>query len=144
MVRHDPSLQPSTPHNSPSCHLQSPCLQPLCSRCRFAWLHCKSTKDDECVASLRVDWSLIGETDAQNKKSGKEYLHEIQKKAKILEINPRSPLIEGLLRRVERVTGEDSEQDPEGELEAELKEVASILIDGALIRSGFEVPDTNK
>jgi heat shock protein beta len=82
------------------------------------------------------------ETGAQNKKAGKEYLHEFQKKAKLLEINPRSPLIEGLLRRVEQLPTEENEKDLEAE--AELKEVASILIDGALIRSGFEVPDTNK
>lgn len=59
--------------------------------------------------------------------------------AKTLEINPRSPLIVGLLRRVE-----DLQEDGK-ELEAEeLHEVASILIDGALVRSGFEVPDSHR
>ncbi|KAL0949963.1 hypothetical protein HGRIS_009983 [Hohenbuehelia grisea] len=68
-------------------------------------------------------------------------MHEFAKKQKLLEINPRSPLVEGLLRRVEQLPGEDEERDIEAE--EELKEVTSILIDGALIRSGFEVPDTN-
>jgi len=68
-------------------------------------------------------------------------MHEFAKKAKVLEINPRSPLIEGLLRRVEQLPEADEEPDTEAELE--LNEVASILIDGALVRSGFEVPDSN-
>jgi len=62
-------------------------------------------------------------------------------KAKFLEINPRSPLIEGLLRRVEQLPSEGEEKDLEAE--NELKEITSILIDGALVRSGFEVPDSN-
>ncbi|KAJ7228675.1 Hsp90 protein-domain-containing protein [Mycena pura] len=80
---------------------------------------------------------------ASNAKSSQEapYMHEFAKKAKILEINPRSPLIEGLLRRVEQLPGEDEE--PDEEAEQELNEVASILIDGALVRSGFEVPNSN-
>ncbi|KAJ7283667.1 Hsp90 protein-domain-containing protein [Mycena rebaudengoi] len=80
---------------------------------------------------------------ASNAKSNQQqsYMHEFAKKAKVLEINPRSPLIEGLLRRVEQLPGEDEE--PDVEAETELKEVASILIDGALVRSGFEVPDSN-
>ncbi|KAJ7068255.1 Hsp90 protein-domain-containing protein [Mycena amicta] len=69
------------------------------------------------------------------------YMHEMAKKAKVLEINPRSPLIEGMLRRVERLPAEDEDRDEEAE--AELNEVASILIDGALVRSGFEVPNSN-
>jgi heat shock protein beta len=70
-------------------------------------------------------------------------MHELAMKAKNLEINPRSPLIVGLLRRVEQLASEEDEQrDPEED--EELKEVASILIDGALVRSGFEVPDSNR
>lgn len=68
-------------------------------------------------------------------------MHEFAMKAKLMEINPRSPLIEGLLRRVEALPAEDEE--PDLEAEDELKEVTSILIDGALVRSGFEVPDSN-
>ncbi|EGN93056.1 hypothetical protein SERLA73DRAFT_79097 [Serpula lacrymans var. lacrymans S7.3] len=75
---------------------------------------------------------------ATSGKRDKGFMHEFAKKQKVLEINPRSPLIEGLLRRVQHVY---SEEDTEAELE--LKEVASILIDGALVRSGFEVPNSN-
>ncbi|KAF7355281.1 Heat shock protein [Mycena sanguinolenta] len=79
---------------------------------------------------------------AQNAKNQPHsYIQEFAQKAKVLEINPRSPLIEGLLRRVQQLP-EDSEERDE-ETEAELNEVASILIDGALVRSGFEVPDSN-
>jgi len=80
---------------------------------------------------------------ASNSKNTQQqpYMHEFAKKAKVLEINPRSPLIEGLLRRVEQLPETDEEPDAEAELE--LNEVASILIDGALVRSGFEVPDSN-
>jgi len=63
-------------------------------------------------------------------------------KARLLEVNPESPLIEGLLRRIEDLPAEDEERDPE--IEEELQEVASILIDGALVRSGFEVPNKNR
>lgn len=59
-----------------------------------------------------------------------------------MEINPRSPLIEGLLKKVEQLPTDEDKTDTIAE--DELKEVTSILIDGALIRSGFEVPDTNK
>ncbi|OCH90980.1 heat shock protein Hsp90 [Obba rivulosa] len=69
-------------------------------------------------------------------------MHEFAKKQKLLEINPKSPLIQGLLRRVEQLPAEDEE--PDAEAEAELKEVASVLIDGALVRSGFHVPDSNE
>ena len=73
---------------------------------------------------------------------GNDPMFEFAKRQKILELNPRSPLIEGLLRRVERLQEEDVERDPEAE--ENLKEVATILIDGALVRSGFEVPDSDE
>jgi heat shock protein beta len=69
-------------------------------------------------------------------------MYEIAKKQKLLEINPRSPLIEGLLRRIEQLPTEEEGKDLAAE--AELKEVTSILIDSALVRSGFQVPDTNE
>ncbi|KAK1224370.1 hypothetical protein PQX77_012666 [Marasmius sp. AFHP31] len=85
---------------------------------------------------------------ASNAKSGKGYLHEFAMKAKLLEINPRSPLIEGLLKRVEQLPkeeeGEEAEATRDVEAEEELEEVVSILIDGALVRSGFEVENTNR
>lgn len=69
-------------------------------------------------------------------------MYDFAKKQKLLEINPRSPLIEGLLRRIEQLPSEEEERDLEAE--DELREVSSILIDGALVRSGFDVPDSNR
>lgn len=77
----------------------------------------------------------------QNTNEGNEYLRNFAKKQKVLEINPRSPLMEGLLRRVEDLPEETDGQDPENE--EELREVISILIDSALVRSGYDVTDSN-
>ncbi|KAG6919444.1 hypothetical protein DXG01_006327 [Tephrocybe rancida] len=82
---------------------------------------------------------MMAASNAKGNRGG--ILHDYAMKAKVLEINPRSPLIEGLLRRVEDLPSEEDEKDTESE---ELREVASILIDGALVRSGFEVPDSNR
>ncbi|KAH8830866.1 Hsp90 protein-domain-containing protein [Flagelloscypha sp. PMI_526] len=79
---------------------------------------------------------------ASNSKKQDNVMHEFAMRAKILEINPRSPLIQGLLKRVEQLPKGEDEKDPEAE--AELQEAVSILVDGALVRSGFEVPDTNE
>ena len=65
-------------------------------------------------------------------------MRDFAKKQRILEINAKSPLIQGLLRRVEQLPSEEEARDPE--VEEELKEVASVLIDGALVRSGFDCP----
>lgn len=67
---------------------------------------------------------------------------DFAKKQKVLEINPRSPLIEGLLRRIEQLPAEEDERDIEAE--DELREVATVLVDGALVRSGFAVTDSNE
>ena len=69
-------------------------------------------------------------------------MHDMALKAKVLEINPRSPLIEGLLRRIEELATDLDERDESAE--TELNEVTSILIDSALVRSGFEVQDSNE
>jgi len=79
---------------------------------------------------------------AQNKGDTDNPMFEFAKRQKVLELNPRSPLIEGLLRRVEQLDEEDGQRDLEAE--DELKEVAAILLDGALVRSGFEVPDSDE
>ncbi|KAI0068699.1 HSP90-domain-containing protein [Artomyces pyxidatus] len=76
------------------------------------------------------------------KADGNSAMHEYAKRQKVLELNPKSPLIEGLLRRVENLPPPEEERDFEAE--DELKEVTSILIDGALVRSGFEVPDSDE
>ncbi|KAI5480834.1 heat shock protein Hsp90 [Pseudohyphozyma bogoriensis] len=50
------------------------------------------------------------------------------------EINPKHPLIEALLEKVEEVDGDDF-------AEAELRETVAVLWQTALVRSGFTVPD---
>lgn len=67
---------------------------------------------------------------------------------KILEVNPKSPLIEGFLERVLDLPAVDEEEsDAESTFtsheEEELRETVRVLLDTALIRSGFIVPDTN-
>jgi len=84
---------------------------------------------------------LMNAANKQKQQTGQDYMQEFAKKQKMLEINPRSPLIQGMLRRLESLP-DGEERDVEAE--EELKEVASILIDGALVRSGFEVPDSNE
>lgn len=79
---------------------------------------------------------------AASKNSRPHPMHEYAMKAKILEINPHSPLIAGLLNQVNNLSAD--EDQPDLDVEAELKEVASILIDGALVRSGYGVPDNNR
>jgi len=77
-------------------------------------------------------------------KDGQSMIHEWARKQKALEINPRSPLIEGLLRKVNLLEDVEEGQEKDAELEAEIDEIVSILIDGALVRSGFEVEDSNE
>ena len=67
---------------------------------------------------------------------------DFAKKQKVLEINPRSPLIEGLLRRIENLPSQEEERDLDAE--DELREVVTVLVDGALVRSGFAVTDSNE
>jgi len=81
-----------------------------------------------------------GTSDAAHNQEKSETV-EFLRKQRVLEINPKSPLIEGLLARVEDL---NSEEERDLEAEKELKEVASILIDGALVRSGFQVHDSNE
>lgn len=71
----------------------------------------------------------------------KNALQDYASKQKVLEINPRSPVIEALLKRIMALSTDENEKDEEEE--TELREVANILIDGALIRSGFDVMESN-
>jgi len=80
---------------------------------------------------------------AQNTKKSMQFMHEFAKKQRVLEINPYSPLIQGLLRRVNQLAFDDEDREADTEAEGELQEVTSILIDGALVRSGFDVSDSN-
>jgi heat shock protein 90kDa beta len=50
--------------------------------------------------------------------------------------------MEALLHRVQQLPSEEEGKDLEAE--EELREVTSILLDGALVRSGFEVRDSNE
>jgi len=70
-------------------------------------------------------------------------MHDFARKQRVLEVNPHSPLIEGLLKRIKALPSPDDLEDPDPEAEAELEEVTSILIDGALVRSGFEITNSN-
>lgn len=79
---------------------------------------------------------------ATDKDDPSRMMQEYYARQKTLEINPRSPLVEGLLKRVERLADEEDEDIKKAD-EEELKEVAAVLIDGALVRSGFEVFDSN-
>ncbi|KAJ3488685.1 hypothetical protein NLI96_g2656 [Meripilus lineatus] len=82
---------------------------------------------------------LMSSANSQTREKG--FMHDFAKKQKLLEINPRSPLVEGLLRRVKQLPTEEEERDLDAE--DELREVAAVLIDGALVRSGFSVADSN-
>lgn len=58
---------------------------------------------------------------------------------RVLEINPKSPLMEGMLERVmELPEADDGSITAEA---AELREMAQVLFDTALVRSGFNVAD---
>ena len=84
---------------------------------------------------------MQAQTNPAAQKSGTNYMHEWARKQKVLEINPRSPLIEGLLQKIQQL--EDAGEEKDEVLQTEVKEVVSILIDGALVRSGFDVEDSN-
>lgn len=98
-----------------------------------------------CCVRIQLDFSdtlrAHGRIDSQQNAAGK-VIHSYAKTLKVLEINPRSPLIEGLLKRVEQLPSEEDERDIESE--DELKEVMSVLIDSALVRSGFDVHSANE
>lgn len=58
---------------------------------------------------------------------------------RVLEINPKSPLMEGLLGRVIELP--EADEGSETAEAAELRELAQVLFDTALVRSGFNVAD---
>ncbi|KAK4705512.1 molecular chaperone HtpG, partial [Phenoliferia sp. Uapishka_3] len=74
---------------------------------------------------------------SQNSVGGDNFMANYMKtQKKSFEINPKHPLIEGLLEKVEEIEGDEVAQ-------AELKETVAILWQTALVRSGFSVPDPN-
>jgi len=91
--------------------------------------------------SANMEKLMQAQTNPAAQKSGQHHMFEWAKKQKALEINPRSPLIEGLLQKILQL--EDAGDDKDEDLEMQVKEVVSILIDGALVRSGFDVEDSN-
>ena len=70
-------------------------------------------------------------------------MHDYARKQRVLEVNPQSPLIEGLLKRIKALPSPDDLEEADPEAEAEMEEVTSILVDGALVRSGFEIANSN-
>jgi heat shock protein beta len=78
-----------------------------------------------------------------NAKKDDPMLKMMAQMPKILELNPKSPLIEGLLERLLEMPAMDDDDEEASAEELDLRESASILIDTALIRSGFDVHDSN-
>lgn len=83
---------------------------------------------------------MAAQADAEN-----DPMYNVMKNLpKNLEINPKSPLIEGLLERVLDLNlgaeeeGDDVNASPESE---ELRETVRVLFDTTLVRSGFSVAD---
>jgi len=73
---------------------------------------------------------MAAQADAEN-----DPMFEMMKNLpRVLEINPKSPLIEGLLDRVLDLPEEDS-------IDEDLTETAQVLFDTTLVRSGFTVAD---
>lgn len=113
-------------------------------RCR--WVH------DVCFCAGQADnlqdsmgWSAnmarIMAAQADNDDPMMEMMKNLPK---VLEINPKSPLIEGLLERVlDLPYGEDEDDEDRAESpdEAELRETVRVLVDTTLVRSGFSVAD---
>jgi heat shock protein 90kDa beta len=130
-------------------HLKQARHQPVRHRGGHIRLHSQHGKDAQYVLfsstpSCRTALTALRPGAQNQNDDSKRAVHDFAKRMKILEINPRSPLIEGLLKRVAQLPpddADDAERDPEAE--AELREVASVLIDGALVRSGFAVPDSH-
>jgi heat shock protein 90kDa beta len=58
---------------------------------------------------------------------------------KILEINPKSPLIVGLLERVIELPEEGAEEE-----ERDLSDLVQVLFDTTSVKSGFTVTDSNE
>ena len=98
---------------------------------------------DQFGYSANMEKLLASQKQPGKKQGDQEFMHEWAKKQRVLEINPRSPLIEGLLKKVQDL-GEEEGEEKDPVLQAEVAEVVSILIDSALVRSGFSVEDSNE
>lgn len=70
--------------------------------------------------------------------NGDDPMLEFAKNQKrVLEINPHSPLIQGLLEEVAEAAGDDAK-------EAELRDTVETLLDVTFVRSGFPVEDLSR
>ncbi|KAF8312260.1 heat shock protein Hsp90, partial [Clavulina sp. PMI_390] len=99
---------------------------------------------DQFGYSANMERLMQAQNQGKPNKDGQQYMHEWARKQRALEINPRSPLIEGLLRKIVRLTDIEEGEEKDAELEKEVQEIAGILIDSALVRSGFDVTDSNE
>lgn len=99
---------------------------------------------DQFGYSANMERLMQAQNQGAPNKDGQMHMHEWARKQRQLEINPKSPLIEGLLRKVVKLNDVEEGEERDAELEAEVQEIAGILIDGALIRSGFDVGDSNE
>lgn len=80
---------------------------------------------------------MAAQADAEN-----DPMNEVMKNLpKNLEINPKSPLIEGLLERVMDLGDEVDDAESGSKEVAELRETVRVLFDTTLVRSGFSVAD---
>jgi heat shock protein beta len=81
---------------------------------------------------------LMAAQSQQKGGDGSNFMMDFIKKAKkTFEINPKHPLIQGLLTKVEEAGEDDATASDE------LSQVIRVLWDTSLVRSGFTVPDTN-
>ena len=67
-------------------------------------------------------------------------MDEFARQQRVLEVKSQSRLIQGLLSRVKAPASPDNLRDPDLEVDAELEEVTSILIDGALVVVASKLP----
>lgn len=82
---------------------------------------------------------------AQARSDDDAMLRMMMNQPKILEINPKAPLIEGLLDRVLEVYGGDEDEDEElkNEHDIQLQETARVLFETTMVKSGFGIEDKN-
>ncbi|WVR08263.1 hypothetical protein IAU60_005310 [Kwoniella sp. DSM 27419] len=96
---------------------------------------------DSYAWSANMQRIMAAQSDAQD-----DPMFEAMKNLpKVLEINPKSPLIEGLLERVLDLPQHDGDDDEDvkrvTDEEEELRETVRVLFDTTLVRSGFNVAD---
>jgi heat shock protein beta len=99
---------------------------------------------DQFGYSANMERLMLAQNQGVPNKDGQMHMHEWARKQRALEINPRSPLIEGLLRKVIKLNDVEEGEERDPELALEVKEITTMLLDAALVRSGFDVQDSNE